>query len=322
MIGAYACVWGLVTGLAPVVVALAGLHDLLRRNRWALLRLVGLMWVLLAAELMGVCAAAAIWARHVLARGRDHDAFLVDNYRLQQWWARLLLGSASRLLQLRFTIQGDAQAVPGPVVVLMRHTSILDTILPVVLLGARHGMRLRYVLKAGLQLDPCLDIVGHRLPNYFVDRAGDTAIEVEAVARLAEDLGPHEGVLIYPEGTRFTPRKLERARARLAQRDPQLHALAVGLERVLPPRPKGTLALLDRALPQGADVVFFAHAGLERLVRLHDVLSGAAIGTHVQVKIWRVAGAEVPADRDGRLRWIYARWHEVDAHARQTALVP
>jgi hypothetical protein len=173
------------------------------------------------------------------------------------------------------------------------------------------------VLKTELQLDPCLDIVGHRLPNCFVNRAGETAREVAAVGRLADDLGPRDGALIYPEGTRFEPGKLARAQHKLAELDPELHALSLRLRRVLPPRPGGTLALLEHALPQGADVVIFAHNGLERLVRLHDVLSGKAVGTEVRLRLWRIAGTEVPEGRQERLRWLFERWQEVDAFASE-----
>lgn len=317
MIGSYAAAFAVIQALAPVLVLLCVAYDLVRRSGLASLRLLGLVWVFLLAELLGVAVAAVLWLRHVAQPRRDPDEFLEDNYRLQRWWARLLLGAAARLLRLRFRVEGDASAVPGPVVVLMRHTSIVDTILPVVFLGARHGLRLRYVLKTELRLDPCLDIVGERLPNCFVNRAGETAHEVAAVGRLAEGMGARDGALIYPEGTRFEPGKLARAQQKLAEVDPELHALSLRLHRVLPPRPGGTLALLEHALPQGADVVIFAHKGLERLVRLHDVLSGKAVGTEVCLRLWRIPGREVPEGREARLRWVFERWQEVDAFASE-----
>jgi 1-acyl-sn-glycerol-3-phosphate acyltransferase len=56
-----------------------------------------------------------------------------------------------------------------------------------------------------------LDIVGNRLANCFVRRnSGDSDREIAAVQRLMEDLGPNDGVLIYPEGTRFTEAKRRR----------------------------------------------------------------------------------------------------------------
>ena len=46
-----------------------------------------------------------------------------------------------------------------------------------------HQVRLRYVLKRELLLDPCLDIVGNRLPNCFVARSGaDAQADIDKVA--------------------------------------------------------------------------------------------------------------------------------------------
>lgn len=318
MIGAYALAWSLLTAASPLLLVAVAIVDLVRRDRAAGLRLLAMIWVFLTAELVGVAVAALIWVRHVVQPGRDPDRFLEDNYRLQRAWASTLLSASQRVLGLRFTVEGDQEAAAGPVLVLMRHTSIVDTLLPVVFLGARHGLRLRYVLKTELSIDPCLDIVGHRLPNCFVDRAGDTAREVELVGRLADDLSPRDGVLIYPEGTRFTPRRQVRARERLAERDPDLYARALELRHVLPPRPGGTLALLEHGLP-GADVVIVAHTGLERLVRMHDVLSGELVGAQVRVRMWRIPGDEVPVDREARVRWLFDRWAGVDAFVAEVA---
>lgn len=63
-------------------------------------------------------------------------------------------------------------------------------------------------MKQELLWDPCLDIVGNRLPNYFVDRAAkDTARELAHIASLARELAPGQRVVMYPEGTRFSETK-------------------------------------------------------------------------------------------------------------------
>ena len=56
----------------------------------------------------------------------------------------------------------------------------------------------------------------------------DTAGEVAALRSLADGLGRHEGILIYPEGTRFTTAKLERAKQVIAERQPEIAQLAEG----------------------------------------------------------------------------------------------
>lgn len=128
------------------------------------------------------------------------------------------------LFGIRIEVMGGGEAVPGPVIVLVRHASIVDNLLSANLIARPHRIRLRYVLKRELLADPCLDVAGRRLPNYFVRRGTGEARELERVRALANGLGSDEGVLICPEGTRFTPERRARAIGRIAERDPQLAA--------------------------------------------------------------------------------------------------
>jgi 1-acyl-sn-glycerol-3-phosphate acyltransferase len=195
----------------------------------------------------------------------------------------------------------------------MRHASILDTLLPSVCVQGPTQWRVRYILKQELLFDPCLDIVGNALPNYFVDRTGDRQREFEGIRDLVKDLGD-DGVLIYPEGTRFSEERLARARKRVLGQAPELAPAAESLTHVLPPHPGGVLALLD-ALPE-VDCAFFAHRGLEGLQTVKEVLSGAVIGSRVRGKIWRVRRAEIPATDAERIRWLYEQWSLVDAFVK------
>ena len=107
-----------------------------------------------------------------------------------------------------------ATPAPGPMLMMMRHTSIVDNMLPDALVGHAHGIGLRFVIKRELQMLPTIDIGGRWVPTHFVRRgSGDTAGEVAALRALAHDLGPGEGIMIYPEGTRPTAAKLARAQA-------------------------------------------------------------------------------------------------------------
>ena len=169
--------------------------------------------------------------------------------------------------------------------------------------------------------DPCLDVVGQRLPNVFVQRgAGDGASEIAAVRALAADLGVGEGVLIYPEGTRFTPAKQARARAALARTDPDRAARVAGLRCVLPPRAGGPLALLD-AQP-GADVLFLAHVGLEGAATLGHVWRGALIERPARLGSWCERGTDVPRTPAERLAWLDAQWRRMDEWIARLAPLP
>jgi 1-acyl-sn-glycerol-3-phosphate acyltransferase len=234
------------------------------------------------------------------------------HYALQTLWGRALFAAARALFGLRLDVSGDDTAACGPFLLFPRHSSMADTLLPVVLLAHRYGMRFRWVLKRELLWDPCLDVVGQRLPNVFVRRGSDDAAgEIAAVRDLAADLGPRDGVMIYPEGTRFTPSKQARAREIIAQSDPARAARLEGLRHLLPPRTGGPLALLE-ARPD-LDVVFMAHAGLDGAATLGDAWGGALIGRTVHVAFWRVPAAAIPRDPVERLRWLDGEWLRMDA---------
>jgi 1-acyl-sn-glycerol-3-phosphate acyltransferase len=136
--------------------------------------------------------------------------------------------------------------------------------------------------------------------------------EEQAIRALASDLGAREGVIVFPEGTRFSAQKRAEAIARIRDSgDAARLARAEKLEYVLPPRSRGTLAVLDAA--RGADVIFLAHRGFDGAVGLLDLLRGTLIGRAIELKTWRVRRAEVPAEREACLAWLDAEWARVDS---------
>jgi len=94
---------------------------------------------------------------------------------MQAWWVRFIVGAMERVLGSRFESTNNDVVAPGPVIVLFRHVSIVDNLLPYVFVSDRAGIRLRWVLKKELLSDPALTIGGNRMPNYFVDRTSDSS---------------------------------------------------------------------------------------------------------------------------------------------------
>ncbi|MEZ4266477.1 MAG: 1-acyl-sn-glycerol-3-phosphate acyltransferase [Myxococcota bacterium] len=170
---------------------------------------------------------------------------------------------------------------------------------------------LRYVLKRELLWDPCLDIVGRRLPNAFIDRqAARNRGEIDAISRLGRGLGPDSAALIYPEGTRFAPQKLARAKEKLSATPyAPLSRVASQYRNVLPPRLGGALALLDAA--PDTDVLLLEHTGFEGAATLAGFLGGGLVGKTLHVRLRRFSMAEIPVAR--RADWLYERWAELDA---------
>jgi 1-acyl-sn-glycerol-3-phosphate acyltransferase len=297
--------------LLPMTLVAAVAADLVRGGPWPVVRSVVMLTIYLLCEVAGVVAAGAIWLVRGPWTGASRRSFLARNVALQSWWANTLYRSVERLFGLRTVVEGDDVVVPGPMLLFIRHVSQADTLLPVVYVTRRHGIALRFVLKDELLWDPCLDVVGRRLPNAFVRRGSEESTrEVAAVQRLMDDLGTDEGVLIYPEGTRFTPDKRIRALVRVAERTPDLAAKAARLQHVLPPHLGGPLALLERT--HGTDIVFCAHTGFEAAGSPSDILRGALVGSTVRVRFWRVPYGEVPRTAAARIDWLYAQWQRVD----------
>jgi 1-acyl-sn-glycerol-3-phosphate acyltransferase len=299
--------------LSPVLLVAGAVVDLVRwsihRRPFMACRLVVFLLAYTSAEVVGLAALGISWVRCRVARTdacAQRDAFVI-----QKAWAEFLFVVVTGLLRLTIRVTGIESVEAAPFILLSRHTSIVDTLLPTHFVSRPHDRHIRFVLKTELLVDPALDVAGNRLPNYFVRRDASHAAESEdAIERLAREMPEGEAVLIFPEGTRYTPEKHRRALRRLAERSPGLHARAEHLRHVLPPRPRGTLALLRGS---DADVVVLAHRGLEGLVSIADIWRGAMVGRQVDVAFERIERAQVPDTEHGRVDWLFDVWARIDA---------
>lgn len=303
--------WAVVTVALPVLVVLAVAVDAVRwiisRTPWMAIRLVVFLWVYLLAEVGAVIALAAAWL--VPARRIEWT------YRLQAAWVSVLFGAVRLIFGISTHVEGTDVLRPGPILVFARHASIVDNLLPHRFIVRPSGIRLRYVLKSELLSDPALDIGGLRLPNYFVTRGSrNAAAEIAGVAGLAAGLGTNEGVLIFPEGTRFRPDRRERAIALAGRRNPAVAELAGELTSVMPPRLGGPLALLEAG---EMDVVVLAHRGLGGFATVSDIWSGAMVGRRVEIRLTRIAHGDIPTDREARIIWLFELWRDVDRWVRR-----
>lgn len=295
--------------LLPPLLILAAITDLVRSVLWKIpptaVRLLLFMFAFLAVESVAIPLLGISW---LMTRGNP-EALARQTFQIQKVWNALLFDTVQSLFGLTVRIEGASNVHPGPVLILIRHSSIVDVLLPVVFIGVREDMRLRFVLKRELLNDPCLDIAGQRLPNYFVARtASDSDKEVESIVALSRQMGRQEGLLIYPEGTRFTPQKHAEAVAKLRQTSPELADIAQTFQHVLPPRLKGAMALLE----EGLDVVFMAHVGLDQLTHFTDLWKGGLVKRAVHIKLWRISAKEVPRGKQARARWLMLEWQKLD----------
>ena len=294
-----------ITLTIPIWLPLAVVVDVARgRPRLPVVRLLafGVCWCWI--ESIGVLRSFAVWAA---GRAGDHDA----HYRLMGWWAGLLMRSLERTTGLRAGIEGLEALTAGDAIVLCRHASLGDSLLSGWALAAEAQVQPRYVLKRELLIDPCLDIVGLRVPNHFLDRdSDDGAAELAALERLAGGIGPGVVGVIFAEGTRSNDEKRERALAAIGARDPERAARLSRLRYLLPPRPAGSMALLSGA--PCADVVLVWHTGFDGFDSFGGMIRRLARPpTPVRFVARRVPRSEVPSG-DGFPAWLDERWLEMD----------
>jgi 1-acyl-sn-glycerol-3-phosphate acyltransferase len=302
-----AAVFGIVA--LPVFVVAAIIFDLVRKR-------VGLptlrcyafvMWALW----LEVCAVLSVALLTVVFAGRLQSRQSLQGHNsMEQWWVGQLVQAAALTMRLEFAITCPHHLRPGPVIVIGRHASHADAILPAWLLGTRNAMNVRYVITAGLTWGPAFNLFGHRLPNHFVNRSkSHNAADLAPLANLASSADAYDAVIIFPEGHFATPERRERALTRIT--DPVLASRAQKLLHLLPPRPAGTVALLDAA--PHADVIVINHVGLERFQTVGAIWRNVPFTDPVRVRVQRVSARDVPRfDNDATVGWLTDTWQDMD----------
>lgn len=298
------------TALAPLWLPLTALADLVRgRLRLPTTRLLafGTCWAWL--EVCGVLGAFGLWC---VGRAGHHPA----QYALQRWWAARLMSALKATTGISIEAAEASALSPGPTIMLCRHASLADSLVSAWVITSVARMNPRYVLKRELLVDPCLDIVGNRLPNHFLDRgADDSSAELAALRDLAAGLHDDQVAVIFPEGTRAAGHKRERALTRIGERDPQRAAKLAALRHLLPPRPSGAAALLDGA--PTADVVIAWHVGFDGLDTFGGILRHIARKPRpVQFHARRVPRAQIPSG-EGFTAWLDDQWLLADEAVHQ-----
>jgi 1-acyl-sn-glycerol-3-phosphate acyltransferase len=123
-------------------------------------------------------------------------------------------------------------------------------------------------------------------------------------------MGVDDIAVIFPEGTRASPAKRERALGKLGERDPERAERLGGLQHLLPPRPAGTAALIAGA--PDADIVVGWHTGFDGLDTFGGILRHLARKPpSVRFKVRRIPRADVAAG-DEFTAWLDAIWVQMD----------
>ena len=301
----------LLTALIPLWLPVAGLADLVRgRRRLPTARLLafGVLWAWI--ETSGVAVTGWLW---LTRRSGDRPA----HYALQRWWARRLMSALRLTCGISVVVENPEALRPGPVLLFSRHASLADSLVSAYVTTSVVGLDPRYVLKKELRVDPCLDIVGDRLPNHFLDRGtNDSGPELAALEELVGDLGPTGVGVIFPEGTRANPSKRATALDKVGRNDPVRAARLAPMRHLLPPRPSGAAAMVrGNAM---ADVAVAWHVGFEGLDTFGGILGALARPMPpVRFVIRRIARSDVPPADEGNMavftEWLDREWLRLDA---------
>ncbi len=311
--------------LSPLLFVLAllfGLAGLLRAGRMRNLRLVSFVVVWLTAEIVALILLFGLWIVSGFGGRLQTEPYQSRHYGVVRWFLDALYRGAERTYGLRVEVFGPeltgdelAARATRPVIVLSRHAGPGDSFLLVHQLLSVYGRRPRVAMKAALQFDPTVDVLGNRLPNVFIrhNQAGES-IFTEQIERLARGLGPDGALVIFPEGANWTPSRWRRGIRRLEHAGRDDLALRAGqMPNLLPPRPGGTLAAI-RACPD-ADVIFVAHSGLDTILSVGDVWRRFPVDQVIRARWWRVPFDRVPreADHEAQVQWLFGWWERIDS---------
>lgn len=302
----------LMVATLPVWLPAALIADAFRRVHLSTTRAICFVTLYLFFQVWGLIVLFGIW----LIYGRNYDRYMDKMFWIEFTWGYYLGYAGIRLFGMTIHLEDEYEWGTRPAIVLVRHASITDTFVPLVFACALHKQRLRYVMKRELEWDPCLDLAVNRMPHLFVVRGStDSDKEVEAIGKLMDGVQANEGVIIFPEGTRYTPSKRARILKKLAELG-QTDVLdwATRYRHVLPPRTAGPLALFRRATELNADIVFCAHTGLERSSSFKDSFNGSLVGTHVHIRFRAVPASALPEGDEARKTWLFEQWMKVDEY--------
>jgi 1-acyl-sn-glycerol-3-phosphate acyltransferase len=212
---------------------------------------------------------------------------------------------------LRIEVEGADELGDGPFIALCRHASLADSVMSAWVFMTSSRLRPRYVLKKELKLDPCLDVVGHRLPNYFLDRSSsDVATELQGIEQMALGLTTDEIAVIFPEGTRANDVKRQRILDRVREKSPERAEKLEKLKYLMAPKTAGVTTLLA-AVPN-AKVVTMWHAGFDGMDSFRGIvqhLAKSAVRVHVKVTEHQRATV---ASGEAFVAWLDEQWCAMD----------
>lgn len=308
-------VWLLVSAvvlvLSPLLLASAAIASSVT-GRPQMLIFTRLAIVYFALELAVLIACGGLWIASGAGLLMKTPRFQRLHMSLLRQFVHTFTVRWNALLQIELAVDERSEAsraleADGPLLFFSRHAGPGDSILLIDRLLTRYERSPSVVFKESVALDPCVDLIGHRLPHAVLDTADPEACEAR-IEEVAAGLGPRGVLLLFPEGGNFTPERRRRAMRKLRRR--KQAARAAQMEHMLPPQPGGALAAL-RGNPR-AGVVFGAHTGLGLAAFPRDVWRAAPLARTFVAEMWLAPAHERPTDPHAQVEWLYDWWRRLD----------
>ena len=300
--------------LSPVLLALAALASAVWGRPQPLI-FTRLVVAYFALELATLIACGALWVASGAGLLMGTGTFQRLHYRLLRWFVRGFAQRWLTLLEIDVAVEDADEALRAmqtdrPLLFFSRHAGPGDTIVLIDRLLTRFDRLPSVVFKQSVTIDPCVDLVAHRLPHAVLDTAKKEECEAR-IEEVAGGLGSRGVLLLFPEGGNFTAERRRRAVRKLRRTGRRREAAkADRMSHVLPPRPSGALAAL-RGNP-GADVIFAAHSGLGLAAFPREIWRAAPLKKTLTTHMWLAPAAARPVDPDAQVEWLYAWWKRLD----------
>jgi 1-acyl-sn-glycerol-3-phosphate acyltransferase len=300
--------------LSPLLLGIGAAASALTGRRQPLV-VARLTLAYFAHELGVLVACGALWAAAGGGRLIGTPRWQLLHWRVLRWFVGGLAAAGRRTLDIHVHPEASTEAVRAlesdqPLIVFSRHAGPGDTIFIMDELISRYRRRPSAAFKQSLAVDPCIDLLAHRLPQAMLDTSDRDECEAR-IRGLTAELGPRGTLLLFPEGGNFTPERRRSALGRLwrqGRRDSA--ARAESMRHVLPPQPGGALAAL-RARGE-SEVVFAAHTGLGLAAYPGQFWREMPIGRTLHMRMWLVRAADIPATDQDRVAWLYDWWQRID----------
>ena len=110
----YVILFAMAVSTLPLTLLVAATVDVAKRTPWGVTRSVLFFTWYLLCEVSGIIISFFPWLLYRFGFRMARERYVSWHYRLESWWARMLLAGATKIFGMHFEIEGDDDLGPGP----------------------------------------------------------------------------------------------------------------------------------------------------------------------------------------------------------------